>query len=274
MFRTPVFDEFDQVMVTAQQGTDGSSEMVGIAPSQYQVETTDQAGNVSRIGEVDLTQGSAVMDPRGGEAGGSILLTLVDKKGGKLPTPTWIVLRSTAPGTEQRQVLNDEGRATFKGLPPDEYHFIVLGNNRLWQTVRIEEGEKHLVQDRPDHHRLAAGETATLKVVVSGTAKSVEGVATRDGKPMAGAMIVLVPVDAIENVDLFRRDQSDLDGTFVLPDVPAGRYIVIAIADGWKLEWSAADILARFLAKGVPIEIPANERESVHIHSPVIVQDR
>jgi hypothetical protein len=37
--------------------------------------------------------------------------------------------------------------------------------------------------------------------------------------------------------DLFRRDQSDLDGTFSLHGVIPGTYTVVAIDNGWDLDW-------------------------------------
>ena len=42
-----------------------------------------------------------------------------------------------------------------------------------------------------------------------------------DGKPLAGAMILLVPEDAEMNLPKFRRDQSDSDGTFTAARRPA-----------------------------------------------------
>jgi len=38
---------------------------------------------------------------------------------------------------------------------------------------------------------------------------------------------------------LVRRDQSDSDGIFTLHSVVAGQYTVVAISDGWDLEWAA-----------------------------------
>jgi hypothetical protein len=166
-------------------------------------------------------------------------------------------------------MVDEDGTVTFRGVPPDDYHFLIFGDNRIWQTIRIEEDTKSLSQD---HRLLAAGESVSLKLVVAGSAKSVEGLAVRDGKPMAGAMIVLVPVDAIQNIDLFRRDQSDLDGTFALPDVAAGRYILIAIENGWTLEWGRPEVLAPFLAKGMPVEVPSIQRETLELTNPVTVQ--
>ena len=49
----------------------------------------------------------------------------------------------------------------------------------------------------------------------------VSGVVLREDKPVAGAMIVLVPADPANNRVLIRRDQSDSDGTF--PSVTSSR---------------------------------------------------
>ncbi len=48
-------------------------------------------------------------------------------------------------------------------------------------------------------------------------------------------MIALVPRDPDADRELFRRDQSDLDGTFSLGNVIPGEYTVVAIENGWDL---------------------------------------
>ena len=57
-------------------------------------------------------------------------------------------------------------------------------------------------------------------------------------------MVVLVPRDPEINRDLFRRDQSDLDGTFTLQNVVPGTYTVLAIDNGWDLDWSQPGVIA------------------------------
>ena len=51
----------------------------------------------------------------------------------------------------------------------------------------------------------------------------------RAGKGFAGAMVVLVPKNPEADRELFRRDQSDLDGTFLLRNVIPGSYTLLAI---------------------------------------------
>ena len=48
------------------------------------------------------------------------------------------------------------------------------------------------------------------------------GVVLQDDKPVAGAMVLLVPDDGVQDKQRYRRDESDSDGTFTLRQVVAG----------------------------------------------------
>jgi hypothetical protein len=68
-------------------------------------------------------------------------------------------------------------------------------------------------------------------------------------------MIVLVPENPAQNRDWFRRDQSDLDGTFSLRGVVPGAYKIVAIEDGWDLDWSQPEVIAAYAKHAKTIEI-------------------
>jgi hypothetical protein len=128
---------------------------------------------------------------------------------------------------------------------------------------------------------LVAGNMFTVKdrslSVVANVSQSltrVEGFTRKDGKGLAGAMIVLVPRQPSAYKALVRRDQSDSDGSFSLRDVPAGQYMVIAIEDGWKLDWTRRDNLARFIAGGVAVTVGDRPGAVVSLSQPVAVQAR
>jgi len=87
-------------------------------------------------------------------------------------------------------------------------------------------------------------------------------------------MIVLIPSDVNDNVELFRRDQSDLDGSFLLPNVIPGKYTAMAIENGWELEWGRPEVLAQYLPKGVSVTISSSKRGSVRLSDALIVQSR
>ena len=75
---------------------------------------------------------------------------------------------------------------------------------------------------------------------------NVEGFAKRAGKAAPGAMVVLVPKDPDSHRELFRRDQSDQDGSFSLGDVIPGSYTIVAIENGWDLDWSRPGVIANY----------------------------
>jgi len=87
-------------------------------------------------------------------------------------------------------------------------------------------------------------------------------------------MVVLVPKDPELHRDRFRRDQSDLHGTFSLPGVLPGAYAVLAIDDGWELDWSQPSVIAAYLKRGVPLVIANESPRSVNIGEPIEVQSR
>jgi 5-hydroxyisourate hydrolase-like protein (transthyretin family) len=99
--------------------------------------------------------------------------------------------------------------------------------------------------------------TVELTVTISEKAGRIDGTVFRDGKSWSQAMVVLVPESFQGNSDLIRRDQSDSDGTFSLYQVLPGRYRVVAIANGWELDWQNPAVLRPYLEHGEPIEVTA-----------------
>jgi hypothetical protein len=96
-----------------------------------------------------------------------------------------------------------------------------------------------------------------LAVKIAKSTAIINGVVLRSAKPVPGAMILLVPTDPAHNASLLRQQQSDSDGTFSLTGVMAGKYTLLAIEDGWDLDWHDAGVLVPYLAGGEPLEVAA-----------------
>jgi hypothetical protein len=92
-----------------------------------------------------------------------------------------------------------------------------------------------------------------LKLTLSENTAPVRGTATKQGQSFAGAMILLLPENG--QMELVRRDQSDSDGTFTLPNVVPGKYRLMALANGWELPWADAEQQKTLLKKGVAVVI-------------------
>ena len=87
-------------------------------------------------------------------------------------------------------------------------------------------------------------------------------------------MIVLVPKNAEANPELFRRDQGDQDGTFGLPSVLPGAYTVVAMNDGWDLDWGKSAVIGRYLAHGRAVGVSDDAGGVVHLPDAVEVQPK
>ena len=85
-------------------------------------------------------------------------------------------------------------------------------------------------------------------------------------------MVALVPKDPDRNLELFRRDQSDFDATFLLRGVAPGTYTIVAVEDAWGFEWLKAGVLARYAQRGQQVIIGDNMRGTVHLPEAVEVQ--
>jgi hypothetical protein len=107
----------------------------------------------------------------------------------------------------------------------------------------------------------------TVNVTMSKEVARVEGVVKAEDAdaPVSGAMVVLVPEDAANELPLFRRYQSDTDGSFTFTNVLPGKYTLLALRKGWDLEWGRPDVLREFLAGGEPLEVAPSGRVKVNV---------
>ncbi len=95
---------------------------------------------------------------------------------------------------------------------------------------------------------------------------TVEGFATRSGKPAPGVMVILVPKDPESNRELFRRDQSDLDGSFSLRSVIPGF--------AWEMDWAKRAVIGHYCARGQIVKIDGQANGFLRLPNPVDVQSK
>jgi hypothetical protein len=108
---------------------------------------------------------------------------------------------------------------------------------------------------------------------VSQSETRVEGFArNKNGKGQPGVMIVLVPKEPLAFRVLIRRDQSDSDGSFSLRDVTPGQYTVVAIQDGWELDWERPEVIGRYLSHGIAVTVTESSGKLLRLAEPVLVQ--
>jgi hypothetical protein len=166
--------------------------------------------------------------------------------------------------------VSAEGEATFTNISADQYNFTAGSPNKPY-SVRIASTSGVTAGRKID---VSPGSSVEVTLSLVGGEVTVEGVAQKSGKPFPGAMVVLVPQDPDLRREFFRRDQSDMDGTFSLPQVFPGTYTVIAIEDGWDLDWGKPEVLAQYTRHGQSVTVASQTKGSARVADPVEVQPK
>jgi hypothetical protein len=169
---------------------------------------------------------------------------------------------------ESSELVNAQTNAKGEFIPfqlfPGRYDYSATSNQGVIKSLTAT-GAK--VRGRTIE---VGSEPIVLKVVMADIATRVDGIALgEDGKPVSGAMVLLIPEDLESNENLNRRDQSDSDGTFTLRVVLPGRYTLVAIQNGWELEWLKKDVMQPFLKHGLTVDVKprADMKVKVNVQS-------
>lgn len=107
-----------------------------------------------------------------------------------------------------------------------------------------------------------------VEVVLSAEAGSVAGVvADKDGNPMQGATVVIVPARLRTRVDLFKEAATDQNGRFELGSLAPGDYKMFAWDDVEPGMWFDPEFLKRFESKAESVKVTAKGRSGVTLRA-------
>ncbi len=245
----------------------GLFEVEGVAAGRYDVRIFGQSASTEMSG-VDLSKDGEQIDTSAAEAMSSVKISAQVQGDATMPQHLTVGLRAGGNRFAGVQQLNSKGETEFNQIAAGRYEMTVWSANKSFSIAHISaEGAEvsgHSII-------LAAGAAPSLSLTLVSGSLNVEGIAKKAGKPFAGAMVVLVPKNPEGNRDLFRRDQSDLDGTFALQDVVPGSYTVLAIDNGWDLDWSQPAVIAAYSNRGRTIEVSNQVGRAVKLSQAVDV---
>ncbi len=237
----------------------GVTEISGITPGHYllQLHTNSQGRTAgpTAMREIDI---SSSMDINAGDMPSGVNVTGSLRFDGPAPSdnPRLILRRRTFPAPVQLQVGPKGEISSEQPVPPDTYD-LFLPSPTYQMTQITANGAKLKGQT------LQIGSTdVKLNIVAAKSSARIEGVARKDGTPASGVMVVLVPED-MERPMLYRRDESDSDGSFLMNAVTPGKYTLVAIENGWDLEWSRPEVIKPYLAAGEPVQVTVDGRYKV-----------
>ncbi len=239
-------------------------EFAGVAPGHYEL----SLGDPPRVMELDATA-SQQIDSSGGTPTVEVSGTLKPAPGSSLP-PDITVTLEPLDGDRHDATPASATRGGFRypSIAPGRWAISAYASGRRLAVIATAVGDRSHsgnvlnVGDRP----------LRIVLTVAPGDLRVEGFARKDGKGFAGAMVVLVPTDLAAIEELARRDQSDSDGSFSLRDAAPGQYTVVAIQDGWNLDWSRPEVIRRFLPRGTAVTVTDTSAKTLTLGQAVAVQ--
>jgi hypothetical protein len=271
MLRQTVLGEEEYVAPGAvKPGPAGSGwvELAGVAPGHYSV----MEGNPPRVTEMDA-RGSGIqeVDTAAGVPTASMDIALRMADGSALPQPIELTLISETEWQSRNPVRGtNESEMRFEAVTPGTWTLVAKSGETALAVEAIQDSRGLRADDRIE----VKSHALSLVAMLAAGNTRVQGFAHKDGKPMAGAMIVLVPENPAGHWAMFRRDQSDSDGSFSLRGVAPGRYTVVAIEDGWELNWATPEVIGRYLKGGAAVTVTSLSGKVVSLPDAVAVQSR
>lgn len=171
-----------------------------------------------------------------------------------------IQLEQDSPRQIEQSAVSADGTFEIEHVPSGNYEVKLFGfPDTFLQNVSGSGAKGRFVK--------VTGPDVSLRVLAAKGAGNVTGTVFQGDAPYAGAMVVLMPENIRSDLSLVRRDQSDSDGTFTLSDVAPGNYTLLAIIDGWDLNWSDSDTLAPYLSQGQPVTVTRSSKVDLKIEA-------
>lgn len=275
ILQEPAFDGVEQVPNNGgmEMVSPGVYALTGVPAGHYTIRTygSPEQGSTTTDVEMDVTRDSQELDPSKGEPASTVKAS-VQFGSEAVPREFQIALRNSKRRVVDVEAVSDKGEAQFQNVAPGKYEVLAQGTGKAYTVASISTEGGGVISGNILNVAAASSPTITLTIV--GSEVKVEGVVKRNGQAVPGAMVVLVPNDPESNHRLFRRDQSDLDGSFSLQGVIPGSYTIVAIEDGWDLDWSSPGVIAHYCQHGKVVTVGGPGRNSVRLEEAVEAQRR
>jgi hypothetical protein len=227
------------------QDQQGQATVIEIAPGSSRV--VDLAAATAEIADIAVET-----DPE--EEGRSVWVELTNTESGQRFTSLNRNMFMAVNSSRNEQLRTP--RSMSLQVPPGHYEVRLMGRDGYLVGIAAKGAE---VSGRFLTAR--AGKVTLFLHTAKGRA-TVNGIAGENGKPVTAAMVLLVPagLDDPKSFTHVVQDQTNTDGSFDLNDIIPGQYILIAVDQGWKIDWKSAANLQKYLSQGIPLDLHAETK--------------
>jgi hypothetical protein len=155
-----------------------------------------------------------------------------------------------------------DGTFSLTKITPGDYKLVITG---LDPTMYIKDA--HI--DRADVLQgISIGDRVDgmLDIVISTNAGQIDGtVVDAAGKPVTAVQAVLIPDRLRNRYDLFKTAVTGANGRFTIRGITPGDYKLFAWEDIEPFSYFDAEVVAPFEAKGRPVHIQDNSKETLEV---------
>jgi hypothetical protein len=241
-------------------------ELSGIAPGQYEMVVAGSNADSGRETTLNLAD-DQTLDVSAATPLADISGKLVPATAGKLPASLYLMLNPQEGENPVTAPLESDGSFHFRSVRPGTYE-LVVGAGEYPMTVTRITASGATVTGRLIR---IGSEPVTLTATIGESTAILHGFARRNGKSAPGVFLLLVPSSPNAGREAWRTNQSDSDGSFDFPQVMPGDYTLLAIQEGWGLDWAHPESIARYLPGGLKVTVPAHAGD-IQLKDPVEVQ--
>jgi hypothetical protein len=168
----------------------GEVEITGVAPGKYDVMIRGATpSEARRLGEIDLEHNGQELNSGEGTELGKVKLTLKLPEEEPLPRQYGVGLRDAG----QKVAAFQQGIANaviFEGLKPGTYGIVFVSPGGMYSVARTISGT---VETAGAEVNVTAGSEQEITAELIAGVLRIDGVAEKNGKPVAGVMVALVP---------------------------------------------------------------------------------
>jgi Carboxypeptidase regulatory-like domain len=225
-----------------------TAELLGVPPGNYGIHFNGFRGGqleTSRKIAVNLTSDTTINADQPSKPNITGTLSLPEGH----PAQVAVVLENVANGQAAMSSVAPDGSFQFDAAA-GRYELRLVDSELYIKTVAVK-GASYARGEL----EVRDGSNVQVSIAAAKGLSKLAGVATKDGQPFGGAMVLLIPRD-FRHGAYIPRDQSDSDGTFALTAVPPGGYTLLALEDGRELAYHDPAAIAPYLKQGQNIDIP------------------
>lgn len=188
-FEQPAFDGSTTVRSSGGSTiSPGVVEITGIPAGHYNVRFPG-AGQNGQMSGIDLTKDGEEIEASASESLSTVKVSVRVQDEASLPSGLMVGLRSGR-RVSGWQSVDSKGEAEFEQVAAGRYDVVVQGSSKRYSIAHMSANGA----DAADHTlTVTAGSSPSIVLTLIGGSVELQGTVKHEGKPFAGAMVVLVP---------------------------------------------------------------------------------